>query len=71
MEQQDVKIEGKLNLNEGGNSVFIGLDAGKYDDGNYNGNVFMRANAGQNNISDTSGVLYFCNETAWKTVQLN
>jgi len=54
VEQQDAKIEGKLNLVDGGNSVFIGRDAGREDDQSLNGNVYVGVNCGTQNTSGNS-----------------
>ncbi len=46
VEQQDAKIEGKLNLVDGISSVFIGANAGINDDGSNNQNTVVGTNAG-------------------------
>lgn len=53
---QDAKIEGKLNLNDEGQSIFIGLNSGIHDDGTDNGNVFLGYLSGQNNVDGNSNV---------------
>jgi len=53
---QDAKIEGKLNLATIGNSVFVGLNSGIYDDGTNNRNTFVGYNAGHENIDGEHNV---------------
>ncbi len=54
--ENDAKIEGKLNLNSGVNSIFIGQNAGFNDDGSDNKNTFIGFLAGQNNIDGDRNV---------------
>lgn len=44
-------ISGRIDLNDGGNSVFIGTDAGYNDDVSSNKNVFIGYNAGYSNTA--------------------
>lgn len=46
----DAKIEGKLNLNASGQSIFIGLNSGIEDDGTNNENTFLGYQSGRENI---------------------
>lgn len=48
VEQQDAKIEGKLNLQDGEDSVIIGLEAGLNSIGTNNENVYIGNGAGKN-----------------------
>jgi len=47
----DVDIDGKLDLNDGGNSIFIGNNAGFNDDGEDNSNIGIGNNSSYNNVS--------------------
>jgi hypothetical protein len=51
-----VAIDGKVSLNDGGNSVFIGDGAGRVDDGSDNRNVGVGHQALYNNTSGNSNV---------------
>jgi trimeric autotransporter adhesin len=46
----DAKIQGKQNLSSPGNSLFIGIDAGRVDDGNNRRNLFIGKDAGYSTI---------------------
>jgi len=56
LEGQDATIEGKLNLNSKGNSVFIGLNAGINDNEDDNRNTFVGYLSGVNNVSGDQNV---------------
>jgi len=47
----DVEIDGKIDLNDGGNSVFVGTDAGLNDDASDNRNVGVGYQALQSNTT--------------------
>jgi hypothetical protein len=44
-----LSVNGRIDLNDGGGSVFIGTDSGGYDDGTDNKNVFIGNKSGSNN----------------------
>lgn len=54
--ENDARIEGKLNLDSGGSSIFIGQNAGIKDDGSSNKNTFIGFLAGQENTNGDSNV---------------
>ena len=56
----DARIEGKLNLSAPGNSLFIGTDAGKVDDGTDNRNLFIGLNTGSSNTSGEYNTFFWC-----------
>jgi hypothetical protein len=51
-----LSVVGKLDLNDGGNSIFIGTNAGLSDDATSNSNIAIGTNASQNNISGSQNV---------------
>lgn len=51
-----LSVVGKMDLNDGGNSVFIGTNAGLSDDATANLNVGIGTNALQNNLTGASNV---------------
>lgn len=58
---QDARIEGKLNIISGGNtpgeqSIFIGYNAGINDNKNNNSNVFIGAEAGEENVNGINNI---------------
>lgn len=56
VEDHDAQIEGKLNLNAVGNSIFIGSNVGLNDNGMENRNTFVGYLSGQDNISGDQNV---------------
>lgn len=51
-----LSVVGKIDLNDGGNSVFIGTNAGQLDDATANINIGIGTNALQNNITGNQNV---------------
>jgi hypothetical protein len=51
-----LSVVGKIALNDGGNSVFIGTNAGLSDDATANNNIAIGTNASQNNVSGSQNV---------------
>jgi hypothetical protein len=51
-----LSVVGKMALNDGGNSVFIGTNAGQSDDATDNRNIAIGTNSLQNNISGSQNV---------------
>ena len=51
-----LSVVGKIALNDGGDSVFIGTNAGLSDDATSNQNVAIGTNASQNNVTGTNNV---------------
>ena len=66
-----LSVVGKLSLTDGINSIFIGVDAGKLDDGTSNNNIAIGSSSLANNIAGTQNVAIGNNSQASSSVSNN
>ena len=66
-----LSIIGKIALNDGGDSVFIGTNAGLLDNGTTNSNVAVGVSASQNNTNGANNVALGTNALSFNTVSNN